>query len=91
MEKTKVQAVIDGIGVVTELLYQEKFTEGYARLSSLLREMIALTADITDEAEQAAFVAVLQPALEAMEAQDATLLADILQYDLVTKLEEYVS
>ncbi len=60
-------------------------------MSSLLREMIALTADITDEAEQAAFVAVLQPALEAMEAEDATLLADILQYDLVAKLEEYVS
>lgn len=90
MEKTKVQAVIDEIGAVSELLYQENFTEGYAKLASLLREIIHMTADITDETEQAAFVAVLQPALEAMEAKDATLLADILQYDLVAKLEEYV-
>lgn len=90
MDKTKVQAVIEEIGVVSELLYQEKFSEGYAKLASLLREVAALTADLSDEAEQMAFVKVLQPALEALEAREATLLADILQYDLTAKLEEYL-
>lgn len=90
MDKTKVQAVIEEIGVVSELLYQEKFSEGYAKLASLLREVTALTADLSDEAEQMAFVKVLQPALEALEAREATLLADILQYDLTAKLEEYL-
>lgn len=90
MDKNKLKEVIDEIGAVSELLYQEKFSEGYARLAALLREIIAMTADITDEKEQASFVAVLQPALEALETKDATLLADILQYDLVEKLEEYL-
>lgn len=90
MDKTKVQAVIDEIGVVSELLYQEKLSEGYGKLSSLMRDVMALTADITDEAEQADFVKVLQPALKALEEKDVTLLADILQYDLTTKLEEYL-
>ena len=89
MNQDSVQAVIEEINQVTELLYQEKIEEAYERLAGLIRNMIALTADITDEAEQADFVTVLKPALEAMEQQDYTLLADILQYDLVEKLEEY--
>lgn len=90
MDKVELQAVIEEISQVTELLYQENFEEGYSKLAVLLRRMIALTAGITEEAEQASFVEVLRPALEAMETKDATLLADILQYDLVAKLEEYL-
>lgn len=90
MDKNEVRAVIEEIGSVTELLYQENFSEGYSQLAALLRRIIALTAGITEEAEQASFVEILKPALEAMEARDATLLADILQYDLTAKLEEYL-
>lgn len=90
MDKQEVQKVIDEIGQVTELFYQENFSEGYGKLTGLLRQIMALTAGISDEAEQAGFVEILKPALEAMEAKDATLLADILQYDLVAKLEEYL-
>ena len=90
MDKKDVQAVIEEITTVTELLYQENVTEGYGKLAALLRHIMSITAEITDEAEQTSFVEILNPALEAMEAQDATLLADILQYDLIAKLEEYL-
>lgn len=90
MDKKDVQAVIEEITAVTELLYQENVTEGYGKLAALLRHIMSITAEITDEAEQTSFVEILNPALEAMEAQDATLLADILQYDLIAKLEEYL-
>lgn len=90
MKRENVQAVIEEINNVAELFYQENFEEGYRKLTVLLRNIMALTTDITEEAEQASFVEVLKPALEAMEAKDATLLADILQYDLVEKLEGYL-
>lgn len=89
MKQENIQAVMEEIGQVTDLLYQEKIDEGYEKLTVLIRNIMTLTADITDEAEQAGFVAVLSPALEAMEHKDYTLLADVLQYDLVEKLEEY--
>ncbi len=90
MDKNMVQTVIDEIGEISELLYQENFSEGYTKLAQLLKQMSVMTADLTDEETQAEFVGILRPAMEALEVRDATLLADILQYDLKEKLEEYL-
>lgn len=90
MEAKSVQEVINEIKETTELLYQENMQEGYEKLSATLHHLTSLTSDITDEAEQNAFVEVLKPALEAMEEMDMTLLADVLQYELIPKLEEYL-
>ncbi len=90
MDSQNVQEVIEELRETTDLLYQENMQEGYDKLSAVLRHMISMSADITDEEEQSSFVEVLKPALEAMEAEDATLLADVLLYELVPKLEEYL-
>lgn len=90
MDAKNVQEVIDEIKETTDLLYQENMQEGYTKLSAVLHQINGLTADITEAEEQAGFIEILKPALEAMEAQDMTLLADILQYEMVPKLEEYL-
>ncbi len=90
MDSQNVQEVIEELKETTDLLYQENMQEGYDKLSAALRHMINMSADITDEEEQSSFAEVLKPALEAMEAEDATLLADVLLYELVPKLEEYL-
>ncbi len=90
MNQDMVKQIIERINEVTDLLYQENVKDGYVKLSEMLQIVIAATGDITDESEQTEFVAILQPALEAMEANDYTLLADILQYDLIAKFEEYL-
>ncbi|MDE5965769.1 MAG: hypothetical protein K2G89_02950 [Lachnospiraceae bacterium] len=90
MDAQNVQEVIDEIKATTDLLYQENMQEGYGKLSAVLHHINDLTVDITDTEEQERFVEILKPALEAMEAQDMTLLADVLQYELVPKLEEYL-
>lgn len=90
MDTQNVQEVIAEIKETTDLLYQENMQEGYGKLSAVLRHIANLTKDIIDAEEQAGFTEILKPALEAMEAQDMTLLADVLQYDLVPKLEEYL-
>ena len=71
---------------IAELLYQEKKDEAYAEISQLIPMLMGYTSDIQDEEKKTKLVNVLGSALEAMEQEDLTLLADILQYDLVEEL-----
>lgn len=72
---------------ITDLLYQQNMQESYAQLAWLLPQMEQWIA-CSEEEQQKELTDILQSALEAMEQMDLTLLADILQYDLLEKLEE---
>lgn len=71
---------------IAELLYQEKKDDAYAGISSLVPELVAYTGGIEDTEKQQKLTEVLGNALGAMEEEDLTLLADILQYDLMDEL-----
>ncbi len=78
--------IINGIGEVTDLLYQQKIPEGYSRLNGLIQDLSVYITTITDEEQQDALLETVKEALAAMQDNDTTLLADILQYELVEKL-----
>lgn len=74
---------------ISELLYQENIDRAYGKLNVLINELIGWTATLSLDA-QGDIVESLKPALSAMEDKDTTLLADILQYELLEKIEIYL-
>lgn len=79
--------LIEVLSKVTELLYQENYNDAYGILIKCLPIMSAYIGDIKDEQAQRDIMSALEEAVNAMELNDYTLLADILQYDVIEKLE----
>lgn len=81
------QDLIEVLNKITELLYQEKSNEAYGLLIKCLPVMADYIGSIQDEELQREIMNSLTEAITAMEENDYTLLADILQYDVIEKLE----
>lgn len=79
--------LLDVLKKVTELLYQEDYNKAYGLLIKCLPIMGVCIEDIEDKGLQREVLDSLTEAIEAMENNDYTLLADILQYDVIEKLE----
>lgn len=87
--------VYKDIDNMTELLYQEKVTEGYAKLNSVVTQMDQLINSIvayqsqTNEKiiDEVKLLGSVEEAFQAMESQDIVLLADIFSYDIKEQLE----
>jgi len=99
MEKLKecLEHVKTEIPLVTELLYQQQITAGMSRMNTLLTKVYELATvfeemnkerDILLKIDLTSYVGILGEAMGAMEAGDYTLLADILQYDLMEYLDK---
>lgn len=73
---------------LAELLYQERKDEAYGILIKCLPIMSNLFVEIEDAALQQELIAALNEAANAMENNDCTLLADILQYEIIDRLKE---
>jgi hypothetical protein len=90
MIKEKLDEVIISIEKATDLFYQNKVNEGYKQFENTL---LVLTDTINDifqykiqgneiGIEESRLINVLTEAMNAMEAKDALLLSDILNYEL---------
>lgn len=79
--------LLDVLKKVTELLYQEDYNKAYGLLIKCLPIMGVCIEEIEDKGLQREVLDSLTEAIEAMENNDYTLLADILQYDVIEKLE----
>lgn len=75
------------IKTIVELLYQQNIKDAYPRLIQMLPKMEQFIAELEGE-QQGDWLEVLKVALEAMEQQDATLLADVLQYEILERMNE---
>ena len=82
MEK---EAVKQGLQNIIDLLYQQKAQDAYGRLIGTLPALEEQAASLGEE-QQRVFSGILRDALKAMEQNDLTLLADIIQYDLMEQL-----
>lgn len=82
----KAEDIIQLIGDVTTLFYQNKINEGYQRLETLINIIDITMAELHSEdivkIEKRNITTILADAMKAMEQQDALLLADILEYEL---------
>jgi len=79
--------LLEVLSKISELLYQEKSNEAYGILIKCLPIMATYIGEIEDESLQREIMEALTEATAAMEENDYTLLADILQYDVIEKLE----
>lgn len=79
--------LLEVLNKITELLYQENYNDAYGVLIKCLPIMGIYIGEIEDEGMQTEIMSALTEAVSAMENNDYTLLADILQYDVIEKLE----
>lgn len=79
--------LLEILNKVTELLYQENYNDAYGILIKCLPLMGVYIGEIQDETLQREVMNALEDAIAAMENNDYTLLADILQYEFIEKLE----
>ncbi len=79
--------LIEVLEKVSELLYQENFAVAYDVLAKCLPFLSGCLEDMKDQQMQRELLDALTEAVSAMEDQDATLLADILQYEIVERLK----
>lgn len=80
--------LLDVLKRIVELLYQENEQEAYRLLIPCLPVMSEYIAKVENKEEQTLIMNVLAQVLDAMEEKDYTLMADILQYDLMEKMEK---
>lgn len=73
---------------VIELLYQQNMQNAYRGMTEILPMIEAIIGE-QSAGVQVELTQVMKDALEAMEQGDMTLLADILQYDLLERIEEF--
>ena len=79
--------LLDVLKKITELLYQERTKEAYGFLIKCLPYMGTVIEEMRDQELQREVMDSLSEAVGAMEENDNTLLADILQYDVIERLE----
>ena len=79
--------LIDVLKRIVELLYQEERNQAYDLLIKCLPVMGVCIGEIEDQDLQKEIMGALEEAIHAMEESDYTLLADIMQYDIIEKLE----
>lgn len=80
--------LIEVLDKIIELLYQEEADTAYSLLVRCLPIMSAYISDMEDTDLQEKIMESLKEAVNAMENNDYTLLADIMQYELIEKLEQ---
>lgn len=80
-------SIQEKIEEIVALLYQEKQEEAYEKLSLIIPVLANEIESIQEVEKQKELVEILESALSAMEEEDLTLLADVLQYDLIEHLK----
>ena len=85
MDQELIGQVKDMLSQIINLLYQENITPACIGLAAVLPQLEQVIAQLEPETQQA-LAEKLQEALEAMENGDNTLLADILQYEILEQL-----
>lgn len=91
--------ILKNIDGMTELLYQEKVTEGYTLLNNVISQMDQLIRQIvfyqneTDKiiVDEKKLLGSVEEAFQAMEGKDTVLLADIFSYDIKEQLEQILN
>lgn len=89
MNQEKLKQIVCIMEQVTDLLYQENIMPAYTGLVAVLPQLEEIIMDLDKETQQE-LTGKLQSALTAMESGDNTLLADILQYELIEQFTTYL-
>jgi hypothetical protein len=86
MDQDNLQQFLDDLSKVIDLLYQENVTVAYGGLVGVIPRLEEVLAQL-DEDTRREMTEKLQTALTAMEEGDNTLLADVLQYEIMEQIK----
>lgn len=84
----QISIIILELKEIAELLYQENIQNAYVKLTHVIPSLDVVLNDIDDENIRVSLVEKLSNALDAMENEDYTFLADTIQYELIDVLSE---
>jgi hypothetical protein len=86
MDQENLQHFLGDLSKVIDLLYQENITAAYGGLVGVIPQLEKVIAQL-DEVTKQKMTEKLRTALTAMEDGDHTLLADILQYEIMEQIK----
>lgn len=89
MNSNNYKILISELNLCAEYLYQEKNQEGYGKLVAILPQLESVLVNL-EGTEQLEFMKTLQEILGVMENGDNTLLADMIQYEMIEQLQTYI-
>lgn len=90
---------INEINEIVEMFYQQKTQEAYTQLDPVLGNLLKAIDDVVAYQQEHAEIEIdvnglteaLKEALSAIEEKDAILMADVLKYEVVEKLEAMIA
>lgn len=88
MDKELLSITKEKLMEIADTLYKNKVNPGMAEMNRVISDLAVIASGITDEGLQQRLINdALSPALEAMENKDASMLADIITYELIEILD----
>ena len=84
-----IEKIKEQLEVATDILYKGDVNKGMATMQGTIPDIAVVASSIEDDELQGRLMNdALAPILAAMEEKDATLLADLISYELIPILEE---
>ena len=83
MDRGKLVNELKGIA---DVLYKGETNKGFSMIGGVLPDMQAVSLEMDEESRSDFLNNALSPALEAMQTKDSTLLADIITYEILERV-----
>lgn len=88
MDNVLLNTTKEKLNEIADILYKDKVNLGMSKMNQVIPDIAVIASNITDaELQQRLINDALTPALGAMENKDASLLADIITYELIEILD----
>lgn len=88
MEKERLAEAIEKLNAIANTIYKGEITQGMADMAGVIPTLAEVAGELSEEQQDAFVNDALKPALEAMEDNDGTMIADIISYEIVPMLEQ---
>ena len=94
--KKEIETVINDLESIVEMFYQQKVQEAYSELNTALGKIMEITEVVQNYTAQNSdkeinmdiLLNALKETLSAMEERDVVLVADVLKYEVIEKLND---
>ena len=94
--KKEIETVINDLDSIVEMFYQKKVQEAYSELNTALGKIMEITEVVQNYTAQNSdkeinmdiLLNALKETLSAMEERDVVLVADVLKYEVIEKLND---
>lgn len=90
MNEQLVKSLIVTLQDIADVLYQGHTQVGIANMNNIIPDLAIVASELSEDMQLKLTNDVLAPLLEAMETADATLIADIITFELIEVLNDII-